>query len=495
MSMHKQEENGLNILNMISQLANEYYRKDLVPELMEKDTQKLISLTSIKNLAPPKKAEHMVNAAPNGGYEYYFLPDYQSRPFSKQIGGPYYKHGLDVYAVRKDFPILQRRINGRPLVWLDNAATTQKPMCVMNSLSRYYGEYNSNIHRGAHTLAKLATNAYERAREKVRDFIGASSAEEIIFVRGTTEAINLVAQSYGGMSIQSGDEILLTMMEHHSNIVPWQKLQQEKGAVIKVIPIDDCGQIILDEYEKLLTHRTRIVAITHVSNVLGTINPIGTMVKMAHKHGACVLVDGAQSAPHISVNVSELDADFYVFSGHKVYGPTGIGVLYGKRALLEEMPPWQRGGGMIKNVNFNETSFNSLPYKFEAGTGNIADAVGLGAAIDYIQKIGMDSIETYEKELTVYAMEKMIQIPRLYLIGTAPNKTSVISFIIDGVSPEKAGHYLNQEGIAVRSGHHCAQPVLNRFGLTSSVRASLGVYNTMEEVDHLVSSVLKIAKY
>ncbi|HOJ11487.1 MAG TPA: cysteine desulfurase [Clostridiales bacterium] len=407
----------------------------------------------------------------------------------------YYKPGLDVYSIRKDFPILQRRINGKPLVWLDNAATTQKPICVMSALNRYYSEYNSNIHRGAHTLAKLATNAYENARQKIQNFIGASSTEEIIFVRGTTEAINLVADSFGGMNIQTGDEIVLSMMEHHSNIVPWQKLQQAKGAVIKVIPINDRGEVILDEYEKLLTPRTRIVSITHVSNVLGTINPVCKMIEMAHKHGAYVLIDGAQSVPHMGVDVRALDADFYAFSGHKIYGPTGIGVLYGKKVLLEEMPPWQRGGGMIKNVSFNKTTYNSLPYKFEAGTGNIADAVGLGAAIDYIQGIGMDNVERHEKGLTVYAMEKLYQIPGLHIIGTAPEKTGVISFVINGVLPENAAQYLNLDGIAVRSGHHCAQPALHRYGLTSSIRASFGVYNTMEEVDCLVSSVLKIAKY
>lgn len=436
-----------------------------------------------------------MNMSNDADSSYYFLPGYQPASYTKQMSGPYYRHGLDVCSIRKDFPILQRRVNGKPLVWFDNAATTQKPVCVMNALSRYYSEYNSNIHRGAHTLAKLATNAYETAREKVRDFIGAPSTEEIIFVRGTTEAINLVAESFGGMNIHTGDEILLTVMEHHSNIVPWQKLQQVKGAVIKVIPVNDRGEVILDEYEKLLTSRTRIVAITHVSNVLGTVNPIRMMTEMAHRHGAYVLIDGAQSVPHIGVDVSELDADFYAFSGHKVYGPTGIGVLYGKRALLEEMPPWQRGGGMIKSVSFNETTYNSLPYKFEAGTGNIADAVGLGAAVDYVREIGMDNIERHEKELTVYAMEKLYQIPGLHIIGTAPDKISVISFVIDGVSPENAAQYLNQDGIAVRSGHHCAQPALRRYGLTSSVRASIGMYNTMEEVDNLASSILKIAKY
>lgn len=497
---------GSDNLKMISQLANELYREDLAPEIMEQfittkteENKQFIEENSSFSLEPVymKKKEYSVKQGYNGDNAYYFLPGYVSADsaYSKQTSNPYYKPDLDINSIRKDFPILQRRINGNSLVWLDNAATTQKPICVMNALNQYYSQYNSNIHRGAHTLAKLATNAYESAREKIRDFIGASSTEEIIFVRGTTEAINLVVESFGVRNIQAGDEIILTMMEHHSNIVPWQKLQQLKGAVIKVAPINDRGEVILNEYEKLLTHRTRIVAITHVSNVLGTVNPVRTMVEMAHKHGACVLIDGAQSIPHLCVDVRALGADFYAFSGHKIYGPTGIGILYGKKSLLEEMPPWQRGGGMIQNVTFNETTYNSLPYKFEAGTGNIADAVGLGAAIDYIKEIGMDRIERHEKELTVYAMGKLYQIPGLHIIGTAPDKTSVISFVIDGVSPESAAKYLNQDGIAVRSGHHCAQPALRRYGLNSSIRASLGLYNTKEEVDCLASSLLKIAKY
>jgi len=464
MNINRPEDLGGRSLNIISQLANDLYREEVSPGMIE-------------------------------DREYYFLPGYQSSPVQKQAFVPGYKSGLDVYSIRKDFPILQRRINGRPLVWLDNAATTQKPLCVMNALNRYYSEYNSNIHRGAHTLAKLATNAYESARDKVRGFIGASSTDEIIFVRGTTEAVNLVAESFGGMTVNEGDEIILTMMEHHSNIVPWQKLQQEKGAVIKVVPINDCGEIIMGEYEKLLTPRTRIVSVAHVSNVLGTINSVKLMIEMAHKHGAHVVVDGAQSVPHVKVDVSELDADFYAFSGHKVYGPTGIGVLYGKKALLEAMPPWQRGGGMIRDVSFSDTIYNSVPYKFEAGTGNIADAIGLGSAIDYIQKIGIENVERHEKELTVYAMERLCQVPGVHIIGTALNKISVISFIIDRVPPDKAAQILNQDGIAVRSGHHCAQPVLRRYGLCSSVRASLGIYNTREEVDCLVNSVLKIAKF
>lgn len=407
---------------------------------------------------------------------------------------PYWNRCFDVHSIRKDFPILHKKVNGKSLIWLDNGATTQKPNQVINSLDYYYSNYNSNIHRGAHTLAKSATKAYEGAREKVQEFIGASLAEEIIFTRGTTEAINLIAESYGNMNIHEGDEILLTVMEHHSNIVPWQKLQQEKGAVIKVIPISECGEILLEEYQKLLSSRTKIVGITHVSNVLGTVNPVHCMIEMAHSYGACVVIDGAQSIPHFPINVNEMDADFYVFSGHKMYAPTGIGALYGKKALLDRMPPWQRGGGMIGNVSFDHTTYNHLPYKFEAGTGNIADAIALGAAIDYLRGIDMVRVEEHERELTMYAMERLSQIPNLHLIGTAPNKISVLSFVIDGISPESIGQYLDYEGIAVRAGHHCAQPVHSNFGLTSSVRASLGIYNTREEVDCLANAVLKIAK-
>jgi cysteine desulfurase/selenocysteine lyase len=424
---------------------------------------------------------------------YYFLSNHAPMIRPKKPNKSF-SNNIDILSIRNDFPILQKKVNGKPLIWLDNAATTQKPKSVIHTLNQYYHEYNSNIHRGAHTLATLATDAYESARKKVQTFIGASSTEEIIFVRGATEAINLVAQTYGKKNIHTGDEILLSTMEHHSNIVPWQILQEETGAVIKVIPINDHGEIILEEYEKMLSPRTRFVAITHVSNVLGTINPISTMIKMAHDHGACVLIDGAQAVPHLSVNVKDLDADFYALSGHKAYGPTGIGVLYGKKAILEKMPPWQTGGGMIKNVSFSETIYNNLPYKFEAGTGNIADAIGLGAAIDYMKKIGLENIERHEKELTAYAMEALSTIPGLDIIGTAPTKTSVISFIINGIVPEVATHNLSQEGIALRVGHHCAQPAMQRFHVTSTIRASLGMYNTVEEIDILVKALSKIAK-
>jgi cysteine desulfurase/selenocysteine lyase len=365
---------------------------------------------------------------------------------------------------------------------------------VIRTLDQYYWEYNSNIHRGAHTLANAATDAYESAREKMRDFIKATFSEEVIFTRGTTEAINLIAESLGPMILQEGDEILLTEMEHHANIVPWQKLQQDKGAIIKVIPINDRGEVLLEEYERLLSPRTRIVGITQVSNVLGTVNPIEIMVRMAHAYGAFTVIDGAQAVPHMPIDVRQLDADFYVLSGHKMYGPTGIGILYGKKAILEQMPPWQRGGGMISNVTFAHTTYNHLPYKFEAGTGNIADAIGLGAAVDYLNRLGMEKVEEHERQLTAYALERLSEIPHVHLIGTAQDKISVLSFIIDGVSPEEVGKYLNKEGIAVRAGHHCAQPVLRRYGLDSSVRASLGIYNTREEVDTLANSVLKVAK-
>lgn len=423
---------------------------------------------------------------------YYFMNQMLTAPISKdQDLGDWQQDG-SIHRIRKDFPILHRKVNGKSLIWLDNGATTQKPYAVIDSLNQYYSQYNSNIHRGAHTLAKEATNAYEGARDKVRSFLGAAHSEEIIFTRGTTEAINLIAESYGGSQLQEGDEILISVMEHHSNIVPWQKLQKEKGVVIKQIPINDMGEIILEEYESLFSERTKLVAITHVSNVLGTINPVKSMIEIAHRHGAAVLVDGAQAVPHLHVNVNELDADFYVLSGHKMYGPTGIGVLYGKLALLEVMPPWQRGGGMIESVSFQHTTYQNLPYKFEAGTGNIADAIGLGAAVDYLEKIGMHSIEAHERMLTIYAMKRLQEMKCIHLIGTARNKTSVISFVVDGSSPERVGQYLNQEGIAVRAGHHCAQPVLQRFGLTSSVRASLGLYNTREEVDDFANALLKL---
>lgn len=473
-----------NSYNRILELANKYYRESFN-----------INQQNIGNLFDHTEEEKNVtyHSGNDGNRNFYFLKNHMTNGSGKETRN--WEQNAFVQSIRKDFPVLQRRINGKALIWLDNGATTQKPNQVIDTISRYYSQYNSNIHRGAHTLAKEATNAYEGAREKVRDFIGAAQPEEIIFTRGTTEAINLIAETFGEMEIHDGDEILVSMMEHHSNIVPWQKLQEEKGAVIKVIPINENGEIILEDYEKLFTPRTKLVAITHVSNVLGTINPLKTMIEAAHRNGARVLVDGAQSVPHIKVDVKDLDTDFYVFSGHKLYGPTGIGILYGKKILLEQMPPWQRGGGMIKSVSFDNTSYNNLPYKFEAGTGNIADAIGLGAAIDYLNRIGMQEITEHEKNLTLYAMDRLSEIPSLHMIGTAPDKISVLSFIIDGISPESVGEYLNKEGIAVRAGHHCAQPVLKQYGLTSSVRASIGIYNMKDEIDDLANTLLKLAKY
>jgi len=399
--------------------------------------------------------------------------------------------GFHVEAIRQDFPILQQRVHGKPLIWLDNAATTQKPQAVIDALSRFYEHDNSNIHRAAHTLAARATNAYEGAREKVRRFLGASAVEEIVFVRGATEAVNLVAQTYGRQNILKGDEIVLTTIEHHANIVPWQFLAQEKGAVLKVAPVNDRGEVILEEYEKLLGPRTKLVAITHVSNALGTVNPVRTMTQLAHRTGARVLIDGAQSAPHMSVDVQTIDCDFYVIAGHKIFGPTGIGALYGRRALLESMPPWQGGGNMIDQVTFEQTTFQPAPAKFEAGTGILAAAVGLGAAIDYLEELGMENIHRYEHGLLEYATAGLASIPGLRMIGTAAEKASVLSFVLEGVRTEDLGRYLDHEGIAVRAGHHCAQPTMRRFGVTSTVRPSLAFYNTPAEIDVLVAAVRK----
>jgi cysteine desulfurase/selenocysteine lyase len=396
---------------------------------------------------------------------------------------------FDVGSVRRDFPILQENINGRQLVWLDNAATTQKPQSVIDRISYFYARENSNIHRAAHTLAARATDAYEAAREKVRRFLNASTVKEIIFVRGATEGINLVAQSWGKRNIQKDDEIVITWLEHHANIVPWQMLCAEKGAKLRVAPVDNSGQVLLDEYEKLLNPRTRLVAFAHVSNALGTITPVQEMIEAAHRHGAKVLVDGAQAVSHLQVDVQEYDCDFYVFSGHKVFAPTGIGVVYGKADVLENTPPWQGGGNMITDVTFEKTQYQTPPGRFEAGTGSIADAVGLGAAIDYLQRIGMVNVARHEHELLLYATEAMQRIPGLHLIGTAKEKASVLSFVLDGFRTEDVGAALNQEGIAVRSGHHCAQPILRRFGVESTVRGSLAVYNTCEDVDALVNAI------
>jgi cysteine desulfurase / selenocysteine lyase len=394
---------------------------------------------------------------------------------------------FDVAAIRKDFPILSELINGRPLIWLDNAATTQKPRSVIDRLSSFYSHENSNIHRAAHELAARATDAYEGARKKVQGFLNAASVNEIVFVRGATEAINLVAKSWGEQYLGSGDEIVVSHLEHHANIVPWQQLAEKKGCKLNVIPVDEDGQILLNEYAKLLNSKTRLVAVTQVSNALGTITPVKQIAEMAHTAGVKVLVDGAQSVSHMPVDVQDLGADWFVFSGHKVFAPTGIGVLYGREALLNMTQPWQGGGNMIKDVTFEHTQFHNAPGRFEAGTGNIADAVGLGAAIDYVTTIGMDLIGTYEHYLLVYATRLLKNVPGLRLIGTAPDKASVLSFVLEGFTNDQVGQALNKEGIAVRTGHHCAQPILRRFGLESTVRPSLAFYNTCAEIDTLVS--------
>lgn len=401
---------------------------------------------------------------------------------------------LDVPTIRQDFPILRQLVHGRPLAWLDNAATTQKPQAVIDAISRFYAQDNSNIHRAAQTLAARATGAYEDARAKVQRFIGAGSPEEIIFVRGTTEGINLVAQTYGKKFLQPGDEIVLSTLEHHANIVPWQMIAKERGAVIRVIPVTDRGEIMLEEYQAILGPRTRLVAITHASNSLGTILPIGEMTHLAKRYGAQVLIDGAQSVAHIPVNVYDLGIDFFVFSGHKIFGPTGIGAVYAKYELQELMPPWQGGGNMIRNVTFEETTYSPPPGKFEAGTPNIADAVGLGAALDYVRRIGLPNIGKYEQQLLKYATERLSRINGLRLIGTAREKVAVLSFVLQNRRTEEIGKLLDLEGIAVRAGHHCAQPSLRRNGVEATVRPSLSFYNTFDEVDRLADAVERIAR-
>ena len=423
-----------------------------------------------------------------GASNFYFLES-TPKPSADASAHP----PFDVNAIRRDFPILRERVNGRPLVWFDNAATTQKPQAVIDRLKHFYEHENSNIHRAAHELAARATDAYEGARETVRRFIGAGSVDEIVFVRGTTEAINLVAKSWGAHNIGPGDEIVVSHLEHHANIVPWQQLAADKGATLRVIPVDDSGQVLLDEYQKLLNDRTKIVAVTQVSNALGTVVPVREIVALARRAGACTLVDGAQSVSHMRVDVRALDVDFFVFSGHKIFGPTGIGALYGRKAVLDAMPPWQGGGNMIADVTFEKTIYHGPPARFEAGTGNIADAVGLGAALEYVERIGIDNIGRYEHALLEYATHRMAPIPGLRLVGTARDKASVLSFVLDGYTTQQVGEALNEEGIAVRTGHHCAQPILRRFGLEATVRPSLAFYNTCEEVDRMVDVVRRLA--
>lgn len=401
------------------------------------------------------------------------------------------RSAFPVAAIRKDFPILHQEINGKPLVYLDNAATTQKPLTVIAAVDDYYRHYNSNIHRGVHTLSEKATAAYEESRGKIRHFINAESTREIIFVRGTTEAINLVAQSYGRSTLKPGDEIIISEMEHHSNIVPWQLLCEQTGAVLRVIPINDDGELIMEEYEKLLNEKTRIVAIVHISNALGTINPVKKIIDMAHACNAVVLVDGAQAVAHVPVDVQALGCDFYAFSAHKLFGPTGTGVLYGKQELLDRMPPYQGGGDMIKMVTLKKTLYNDLPYKFEAGTPHIAGVIGFGAAVDYVTHIGLENIHAWETDLIQYATAEASKIKDLRLIGTAKDKTGILSFTLGRIHPHDIGTILNHEGIAIRTGHHCAMPVMEHFQVPATARASFAFYNTRAEVDRLVQGLDK----
>ena len=447
-------------------------------------------LTPAKRVVP---AHTGIPASPGWGSSFYFLDEISSPARTGQVPEFASTHPpFDVNAIKRDFPILKELVHGRPLIWLDNAATTQKPQAVIDRLSYFYQHENSNIHRAAHELAARATDAYEESRETVRRFLNAPSADEIIFVRGTTEGINLVAQSWGRQNIVEGDEIVISWLEHHANIVPWQQLCNEKGAKLRVAPVDDNGQILLDEYQKLLGSRTKLVAFSQVSNALGTITPARQMIEMAHRVGARVLLDGAQSVSHMQVDVQQLDCDWFVFSGHKVFGPTGIGALFGKAELLNNTQPWQGGGNMIQDVTFEKTTYHGAPARFEAGTGNIADAVGLGAAIEYVEHIGIDNINRYEHQLMAYATRSLSSVPGLRLIGTAPEKAGVLSFVLKGFTSEEVGEALNREGIAVRSGHHCAQPILRRFGLETTVRPSLGLYNTCADIDVLVTTLHRI---
>jgi len=401
---------------------------------------------------------------------------------------------LDINIIRQEFPILNREVKGRPLIYLDNAATTQKPQQVLDALMHYYTNYNANIHRGIHTLAEEATAAFEHTRDAVKSFIGAGSREEIIFTRGTTEGINLVAYSWGRKNIQANDEIIISNMEHHSNIVPWQLLCEEKGAILKVIPINENGELILDEYKKMLGPKTKLVSIVHVSNALGTVNPVKQMIADAHAVGALFMVDGAQSAVHLDINVTDLDCDFFAFSAHKLYGPTGVGVLYGKKAILEAMPPFQAGGEMIKEVTLQKTTFNDLPYKFEAGTPNIADVIAFKSALHFVQSIGKEKIRRHERDLMDYGQQELEKIPGLKIIGKAKEKVSVISFVIEKAHPQDIGILLDNRGIAVRTGHHCAQPLMDHFCIPGTARASFAIYNTRYEIDELIKGLLRVVK-
>lgn len=433
----------------------------------------------------------LASARPRSDERFYFAPERASEaiPAVPQSAHP----AFDVHAVRRDFPILQERVNGRPLVWFDNAATTQKPKAVIDRLACFYERENSNIHRAAHELAARATDAYEKARETVRAFINAPSADEVIFVRGTTEGINLVARTWGAKNLTEGDEIIVSHLEHHANIVPWQQIAARTGAKLRVIPVDDDGQVILSDYQRLITPRTKIVSVTQVSNALGTVVPVEEIVGIARRQGIATLVDGAQSVSHMATDVQRIGADFFVFSGHKIFGPTGIGVVWGRKEILDEIPAWQGGGNMIADVTFERTIYQPIPNKFEAGTGNIADAAGLGAALDYVRRVGIEAIARHEHDLLAYATHLLRPIRGVRLIGTAREKASVLSFVLDGYSTEEVGKALNQEGIAVRTGHHCAQPILRRFGLETTVRPSLAFYNTNEEVDRFIAVIRQLS--
>lgn len=483
-------DNGTVSVDILDQLAHQPFAEPFVTDMPKSQAAVPVTQPStepkyyfVDSVILPSGYVTPAKAHPHGGTQATGIPQ------ADQNRHP----AFDVHAVRRDFPILQERVNGRQLVWFDNAATTHKPQSVIDRIAYFYEHENSNIHRAAHELAARATDAYEGARQRVKNFINAPDVNEVIFVRGTTEAINLVAKSWGGQHVGEGDEIIVSNLEHHANIVPWQQLAAAKGAKLRVIPVDDNGQVILSEYQKLLNDRTKIVAVTQVSNALGTVVPVKEIVTLAHRAGAKALVDGAQSISHMRVDVQDIGADFFVFSGHKVFGPTGIGVVWGKREILEDMPPWQGGGNMIADVTFEKTVFQPIPNKFEAGTGNIADAVGLGAAIDYVNKIGIENIARYEHELLVYGMQKLGAIPGVRLIGTAADKASVMSFVLQGYTTEEVGHALNDEGIAVRTGHHCAQPILRRFGVETTVRPSLAFYNTYDEIDRLVAVVTRLA--
>jgi cysteine desulfurase/selenocysteine lyase len=440
--------------------------------------------TKVKNQRPTQRRHPLSVEVAKGDKNHRDVKETISPGRSSQI--------FDVEKIRKEFPILKQKVHGKRLVYLDNAATTQKPLSVIESLDRYYREYNSNIHRGLHLLSEKATAAYEGARIKSQRFLNAADFKEIIFTRGTTEGINLVAQTWGRKNVAAGDEVIVTNMEHHSNIVPWQMLCGEKGALLKVVPINDSGELVLEEFWKLFSPKTKLLALTHVSNALGTVNPIGDIVKFAHEKGVKVLVDGAQAVPHMGVDVQKLDCDFYVFSGHKIYGPTGIGVLYGKYALLDAMPPYQGGGDMISSVTFEKTLYKKPPHKFEAGTPAIAEVIGLGAALDYVTRAGLDPIAAHEQDLLAYGTKKLQELPGLKLVGTARHKAGVLSFTLGEIHPHDIGTILDRQGVAIRAGHHCAQPVMERYQIPATARASFALYNTREEIDALVRAIRKV---